>query len=590
MKKNYLNIIIVVFAISTLIPIICGNYISLNDTLVMASKYFLVISIYFGTIIVTNKFKNGKNILINLIIAFSIIFIILGIDKMTFKVFGKLYEVLDVSFVSNSARMDSVFGYPNIFAINTYISLFLLIGKIFSEKRIKYKILELLLICIHLIAIFLSGSRLVLILTVLFGIIFLGFKFKDNAKKLSKVMIIFIIALAILITILLNIKSDLVLFEKNSEIDTYSKKEIPVEPDKDNTISLELEAIGSVDTTKREYGIIIKQLDKNNNTISNVSNKFGTYNGKLDLNFRTDVNAKYINIIFSCSQITDYTKLTIKRISLNNKELTVNYKFLPIELVDRIVYSSFTSNSIVERFTIFLDGIKIIEKEPSTLFFGQGGNTWKYRFNEVIDYDYDVPQVHNFPLQLVLESGILTCLVYLMIMLFTIKNIYKIEKNSFNLGIICAFLGVLIHSCMDYELDSIIILAQFFILIAFLQDERKKKKKKNVKYIVCITTAISILLSAIVIINKYDVQEAIKNSYTKLGEEQNILALEKVIKREKYFQYDIYTLYLYNIISSNNNEYSGKIQNCYNTIKSNIKEDKILEDFDRAVEVLEKGE
>lgn len=590
MKKNYLNIIILTFAILTLIPIISGNYISLNDTLVMASKYFLVISIYFGTIIVTNKFKNGRNILINLIIAFSIISIILGIDKMTFKVFGKLYEVLDVSFVSNSARMDSVFGYPNIFAINTYISLFLLIGKIFPEKRIKYKILELLLICVHFIAIFLSGSRLVLILAVLFGIIFLGFEFKDNVKKLSKVMAVFIIALVILITILLNIKSDLVLFEKNSENDTYSKKEIPVESDKDYTISIELESIGSVDTTKRDYGIIIKQLDKNNNTISNVSNKFGTYNGKLDLNFKTDVNTKYINIIFSCSQITDYTKLTIKKISLNNKELTVNYKFLPIELVDRIVYSSFTSNSVVERFTIFLDGIKIIEKEPSTLFFGQGGNTWKYRFNEVIDYDYDVPQVHNFPLQLVLESGILTCLAYLMIMLVTIKNTYKIEKNSLNLGIICAFLGVLIHSCMDYELDSIIILAQFFILIAFLQDKRKEENIKNVKYIVCITTVISILLSVIVIINKCDVQEAIKNSYTKLGEEQNILALEKVIKREKYFQYDIYTLYLYNLISSNNNEYSEKIQSYYNTIKSNIKEDKILEDFDRAVEVLEKGE
>ena len=556
----------------------------------MSAKYFFVISIYFIIQILIHKNSKNKNICINTIIALSITFIILGIDKMTINIFKPIYDLLGISISANASRMESIFGYPNMFAINTYISYFLLLGKILSEKEKKNKIINLILIIIHIIAIFLSGSRITIAILIAFTMIYMYIQFKSKIKqlpikKIFKILGITLIIMTIIITIMFNIKSDLILFDNKTKDETYSKKEIPVEANSEYILKMNIETQGSEDTTIRDYGITIKQLDKNNNFISNTSKRVGTYNGEFEISFKTDANTKYINIIFSCSEITDYTKFIVKKLSLNDKQLTVNYKFIPIELVDRIIYSNMSSNSVIERFTIIKDGIEIIKKYPITILTGMGGNTWEYKFEEVIDYEYDVPQMHNFVLQLILESGIFTAIIYVLIIVFTIKSMIKLEKNPVNFGIIFAFLGVFLHSLVDYELDNIIILIEFFILISLIQENRKSDKKI---YIIYTTTIISIILTIIMFTNRIITRKAVIESYKELGTQENIEILENTIQNEKHFQYDIYTTYLYNLISLYNENNSQKIEEYKNIIKNNISEEKVLKDFEQAIKVLEK--
>ena len=509
---------------------------------------------------------------------------------MTINIFKPIYDLLGISISANDSRMESIFGYPNMFAINTYISYFLLLGKILSEKEKKNKIINLILIIIHIIAIFLSGSRITIAILIAFTMIYMYIQFKSKIKqlpikKIFKILGITLIIMIIIITIMFNIKSDLILFDNKTKDETYSKKEIPLEANTEYILKMNIETQGSEDTTIRDYGITVKQLDKNNNFISNTSKRVGTYSGEFEISFKTDANTKYINIIFSCSEITDYTKFTVKKISLNNKQLTVNYKFIPIELVDRIVYSNMSSNSVIERFTIIKDGIEIIKKYPITILTGMGGNAWKYKFEEVIDYEYDVPQMHNFILQLVLESGIFTAIIYILIIVFTVKSMIKLEKNPINLGIIFAFLGVFLHSLVDYELDNIIILIEFFILISLIQENRKSDKKI---YIIYITTIISIILTIIMFTNRIITRKAVIESYKELGTQENIEILENTIRNEKYFQYDIYTTYLYNLISSQNENNSQKIEEYKNIIKNNITEEKLIKDFEQSLKILGK--
>ena len=559
----------------------------------MSATYFFAVAMYFIIKMAISKNSKRKNICINGIIVISVVCIILGIDKMTLNIGKSIYDLLGVSITANTSRMESIFGYPNMFAINTYISYFLLLGKVLSEKEKKYKIIDIILIVIHIIAIFLSGSRITIAMLAVFTIIYMYIQFKDKyknipIKKVGKILGLSLIVLIIIIAFILNMKSDLVLFNKKGEDDTYSKKEIPVQADTDYVLKMEIETQGSSDTTKRDYGITIKQLDKNNNFISNTNNRVGTYNGVFEMSFKTDVNTKYINIIFSCSEITDYTKFVVKKLTLNDKELTVNYRFIPVEIVDRIVYANIRSNSVIERFTIIKDGIKIIKKYPITILTGMGGNTWKYKFEEVIGYEYDVPQMHNFILQLVLESGIITAIAYVLIIVFTIKNMLKLKKNFVNLGIMFAFLGVFLHSLVDYELDHIIILFEFFILISLLH-EKKKKSKYNV-YIVYVTTIISIILSGIVCGNMLKTRNAVIKSYKELGNQKSIQILENTIENERYFQYDIYTTYVYNLISLHDEAYNSKIEECTKIIKNNLSEDKYISDFEQAIEILENRE
>lgn len=559
----------------------------------MSATYFFVVAIYFIIKMIISKNSKRKNICINGIIAISVICIILGIDKMTINIGKPLYDLLGVSITANTSRMESIFGYPNMFAINTYISYFLLLGKILSEKEKKYKIIDIILIVMHIIVIFLSGSRITIAMLTVFTIIYVYVQFKDKCKNIpiKKVLQFLGIGLMVCIVIIifiLNMKSDLVLFSNKGEEDTYSKKEIPVQADTDYVLKMEIETQGSSDTTKRDYGITIKQLDKNNNFISNTSNRVGTYNGVFEISFKTDVNTKYINIIFSCSEITDYTKFVVKKLTLNDKELTVNYRFIPVEIVDRIVYTNIRSNSVIERFTIITDGIDIIKKYPMTILTGMGGNTWEYKFEEVIDYEYDVPQMHNFILQLVLESGIITAIIYILIIAFTIKNMLKLEKNPVNLGIIFAVLGVFLHSLVDYELDNIIILIEFFILMSLLH-EKKEANKYNV-YMVYITAIVSIILSGIMCGNMLKTRNAVIKSYKELGNQKNIQILENTIKNERYFQYDIYTTYVYNLISLHDETYKTKIEEYTKIIKNNLSEDKYISDFEQAIEILENRE
>ena len=110
------------------------------------------------------------------------------------------------------------------------------------------------------------------------------------------------------------------------------------------------------------------------------------------------------------------------------------------------------------------DAIKLIIKNP---IVGYGGEAFLYLHQSVQDIYYMSAETHSYPLQILLENGIIGILAYTCILGYYIIFIIKQkEKEIIDIGVILT-LGILIlHSAMDFEMTYMYIIFQFFILLS----------------------------------------------------------------------------------------------------------------------------
>ena len=181
-KQNIINrkidIIVLIFCLSPIIPLIFNTYSSLEETLISFIKYISIFNLY---ITIKDIVIKEENWITNILILGAMILVILGIDEMTSKTLIQYAEAIGLPYVINyEKRMFSILGYANSFAIIMAVTLLIAISKCKTTKETFSGFIFL-----FLSGVLLSYSRSVLLLFILIFLIYI-FLAKDKTKFCRK--------------------------------------------------------------------------------------------------------------------------------------------------------------------------------------------------------------------------------------------------------------------------------------------------------------------------------------------------------------------------------------------------------------------
>lgn len=453
-------------------------------------------------------------------------------------------------------RMSSLIMYANAFAIYMSIILFLTLDKLQENKTKKINTFYLVTIMWLFIGIISSESRLtfgclavviliyliinkndlynnlkniiingilaviftaiyfklinlgmylaIWILVVLFTILsiilnYLQQKLPQIKIKLNiKVILIIVSLIIVLVIILLNIKSDLILFKGENASNIVRKTLCKIDNKKDYTFKLEIEDKSEIEDN---FTISIIEQDKLYNDTKETSIVVDNFSGTKEIIITPLEDTVYSRIYFKSKENTENTELRIKAVYVNDKEVIINYKFLPSELVSKIFTSGVLSRNLEERL-IFLKCAIIGGIDNNLLGIGGGG--WQYIHSKYQDYNSSITEIHSYIGQLFVEFGGLGLIAYLGIVIsLIIKCIKHIKNNGKKItGLMCAILVVVLHSILDFEMSYFLVMLITYMLIAILTSKIENSNKIKINNKIIILIAIIILLPNIIINSK----------------------------------------------------------------------------------------
>lgn len=172
--------------------------------------------------------------------------------------------------------------------------------------------------------------------------------------------------------------------------------------------------------------------------------------------------------------------MTVKSLTINGKEHPLKYRYLPVSLVDKIKSMNINNQSVWERGTFYKDALKIVKKN---LLFGLGANSWRYEYSKVQSYEYSAAEIHSYPLQVMMDYGIVAVVVLLAIIVFIVRDtMICTDKEGF--GLIVSILLLLAHSFVDFDMSFFFIMLVFFCLLGILFSKREDyiNKKDFIKW------------------------------------------------------------------------------------------------------------
>lgn len=452
---NKLDVFVMVLSFSSLIPLMFNSYISLEETILSVFQYMAMLSIYFLVKDLKSTWINNS-ILIGCLIIF-----ILGIDNLTTNIFETSLLKLGVLHYKNGEnRFIANLGYANSAAVIMAISFFIsrikqennlgkwfadfvafgsLIGIILSVSKgtilcfaffvilyvllMKNKrldtIINLLIIVFWSFTYVLIFKRLLLtekyiIIWLLIPVIGFGnclllhysYVIKKYIEKIKTISIIFVslilaVVLIILFIVGLNQKVPLTMFmtDKGTSQIVHTISNI-----KGDSIYDFVFYISSKSQLENGFIIRIDEENKYNQKIESHKIEIGTFKGKKELNILTNKDTSRIKIYFERREKENEAYLTIEKLTINNKEIGLNYKYLPMQLVDVLKSITTSNKSVWERGVFIQDSIKLVFKYG---LLGIGGNGWNYTYGLVQEYAYQTSEAHCYYTQIIIQNGIL---------------------------------------------------------------------------------------------------------------------------------------------------------------------------------------
>ena len=167
-KINYVvGICLIFFCISYFLPVIIGNVATISGALNIGIRIYSMFLIY---LVVTNS-KN-KEKYIKSIVGITLVFGILALDEMSFRIFERPLNFLGGGYISEeTSRVSSVLQYSNILGILCLISiiyLYSLLKKV--NKSITNVVILKILITFFTLFILLTESKMVFLLYVIVGL------------------------------------------------------------------------------------------------------------------------------------------------------------------------------------------------------------------------------------------------------------------------------------------------------------------------------------------------------------------------------------------------------------------------------------
>ena len=568
--QSKLDIVIVIFIGSTIIPLITNKYISLYATIATILKYITIFWIYILTRETINKSEKNKEILINVITGITVMLIVLGLENLTS---DKIFSILGIgNIINGESRLVSTFGNPNTFAGLIVFTFFLNIDKTIYEsiniKKIIYSTINTILI----LGLVMTYSKLMFLIFPFILLIY-AFKLKDKNKiiyivqnvissliisvyyiyefnKLSSqenylailIFSLYLLLLSILINILntkitkyitrikaknilialciiviiigvvisreLKNTKEFIVFNENSNTNYNAKKITNIEPNKTYVFSFDMNAkmdLVRENDAEDKFTINIIQKDNKNIEIINKEEKFGDFSGIKDIKIETTENTAEIKIEFKSKYQYAVKEWIIYNLKMNGQDITLEYKYLPTKLVEKIKDINIKYKTAQERFAFIEDGLKIISQNWLT---GIGGEGWQYKYEEVQQYGYTTNDTHSYFIQIWIEFGLVGIVSFIGIVVLVITQ--KSEKNR---NIKFAILALLIHSAIDSDMYFDNMKLILFVSLAILSNMQQfkiiKEKDKKV-YLMNVFMIIIAIITAVLYINPKIYQKSLR--------------------------------------------------------------------------------
>lgn len=590
---NKLDCCLLALCLTPLIPLIFNTYISLTDTITSLLKYISCFVIYILVKKIIGADEKNKNIIINTLIVSSIFLSVIGIDEMTTKYFLNILEKLNLPYVINiEHRMFSSLGYANSFAIIMAVSVLLILERINNRENKKYELIYSGALFISLSCLLLTYSRAVFCLLVLaliayilinkdkkktiYTIYILGLNFifsliyvtiytkfnvwlitilmfaiscaflkildklYEKLEKVSNKFYIILIIITIIVVILaiffgIKLTRPLTIFEANTGNDEVRYSIDGIENNKEYILKFDINSKATVKNIQN-YTIVVEEENKYYDTVASHEISFSNFNGIKEIKFTTTDETIRLTVYFKSRLKIAQQGLTINTFTVNGEEHPLNYLYLPVSIVDKIKSINFENKSVWERGTYYTDSIKIIK---DNWLAGLGANAWKYKYIEVQSYDYSATEVHSYPIQLILEYGILALLIFIIAIIIIFINFVKSIKNGKNIALYIALFLLIAHSAVDFDMSFFYIMVILFILIGLTTKSLGEPNSSKTKIVFVLLSFIFIFTEVIGIFNIINIkklQTRIDDLYLNLYNQnynELISDIKKIRKTEK---------------------------------------------------------
>lgn len=556
--RNKIDIFIMLLGASTLIPLIFNTAISITSEINYICKYISAILIYIMTREHTINYPKTRKYIINTIITLSLILIILGIDNMSTKIFEKPLELIDIKIEEIELnRLSSTFCYANSLAIVIGISIILNNANYINEDNKNKKSIYGAITTFLMMGLLLTYSRLVILIIGIFVIVnimllknkqkrldlvklfiistisayiyssifftiinskqclwiwmataiisvanffiiyyLIGIEKKLENVKIGKLIGITAIFFIIMIILVVNITGSLNIFKNNRK--EYEIQLRSLLPNTNYTMKFEF---GKIKLEENDENLTIKviEMDKFFDEIYTTEIKEEDFIKDKQINITTQDITDKLKIVFT--QKNEQAEIIINKLTLNDKNIVLDYKLIPDNLEHRIINTLMSNKGIDERIVFIEDGLKIAK---DNWLFGRGANAWRYEKYDYQQYLYAVSQMHSYIVQVFIEYGIVAP-----ISLITIIGliVYKYLRNRNKVddvvtGAFISLLALIVHSTIDLEMTYLYVLQLFFMLIAILVSynikQSEKEKTRVTKMIVAVILLIFLVLYVIV--------------------------------------------------------------------------------------------
>ncbi|AEE91909.1 O-antigen polymerase [Tepidanaerobacter acetatoxydans Re1] len=237
-----------------------------------------------------------------------------------------------------------------------------------------------------------------------------------------------------------------------------------VKPDTEYTLRITLSA--KPGKTEEEWGgaIFINSIDENSSSVRIMNEHINENLSKetREVTFTTRPDTKSLSIGFS-NYFPD-TKATFYDAEFFEagdaaaaKHIILAYKYIPESISRRIMSISTEDSSFTGRVSFYRDALKIIKDHP---VLGTGGGGWKSIYQAYQSYRYFTTEVHNFFLQLWVETGTIGILALAALLLCTAASVYTVYKvdgqaplKTITWGAFAGAAALLGHSAMDFNLS-----------------------------------------------------------------------------------------------------------------------------------------
>ena len=285
----------------------------------------------------------------------------------------------------------------------------------------------------------------------------------DNPKGLisKKGVIIVILAFGIYVLLALTITVPITVSSNSKNV--YIEKSIDVGKDELEDVVVSVKEIQE----NSKYTVEVYEIDSLN--ISHLALKFddsSSEKGNFKASYRTSEYADSLYFKIECKE----GKVQLEKISVNGKNIKLNYVLIPSIVMYRFEEKVIGSISNTARIEYIKDAIKIFKTSP---FIGRGGEAFRYLYKDFQESNYTSTEVHSSFVQILIESGIIG---EIFIISFVVYTLLKGKNGTFKI----IFILFTIHSMFDLNF-SYAVSTMIFAMISGAMTEEYEVKIDEIK-------------------------------------------------------------------------------------------------------------